>query len=708
MDEYNRQLKIYNDKLIANKKRYIENVSIDSIEVSMTSMSPVVDNQDIGAEQRKTLVDQFLRGKFNELTNSNYEVVEFIMNNITDDQDREFLYSFWNKFEIKVVDMLPKQVSKDMFVKLTKAFLLRETNTGSTTASAPTTGTASAVPTTGSTTASGPVVGPSTSGLPPTLTNAQIQNAKGITATSIKQIVDKLNEIFIDYETDVTQLQPSYIDVVKTNFPDLLNNIENTEDKVQNETIDKTPEMAQFKVEATAIKNGFNKAITSIATNMRNANKIQTSANLEAIINHYGFVGISASLNLSPKIDAIINRLKNVSNLTILQNFEKITKHCDKNVAKDKIPDYITNKSDVFSLSNPLNDPSKPTTLLSVDEIANFKTEIQTDFDPTNPSYKRSVEYQVQKKDFDDFRNGPFQIQIYDKLIKYYETEINKSQNSISKSARSIEKELTQIGDLNLKDNNELSAILQNNINGDIVGFATDLAKEYIILDYVTNARSDTIDQRGNLQNSLTLLNTSSLNASGTPASSVTSSILGPIISSTTAPTTPNPNPNTGNGLKMSKRAKDLIKSGSNVFKVDDKYYVDMKQLNKNLLNIKYLKNQNQLRTFAPILVSDELKKLVIQFLKTKTVDQSLASKVSKNEMKIFKRFAKNLNIELNDSNDDDDDDDNKKFKILLGQWISGNDSEIIRKELKKYILRALQEGQIGRNVAYQYLIELS
>ena len=102
MDDYNKMLKIYNDKLIANKKRYIENVPVESIEVSRTAMAPVIENQDVGAETRKTLVEQFLRGKLNELTNSNYEVVEYIMGNIDDDQDREFLYSFWNKFEINV------------------------------------------------------------------------------------------------------------------------------------------------------------------------------------------------------------------------------------------------------------------------------------------------------------------------------------------------------------------------------------------------------------------------------------------------------------------------------------------------------------------------------------------------------------------------------------------------------------------------------
>jgi hypothetical protein len=493
---------------------------------------------------------------------------------------------------------------------------------------------------------------------------------------------------------------------VDSKFPALLDAIENTEKSITNATIENTPEMDQFKEERDKIKNEFQRVISSIDSNMRNPSKVQTTVNINAIIDHYGFTDITGD-RLTQKVDKIMDRLRNVSNLTILQNFEKIIKFCEKRVPREKIETYIKSESDVFSGSNPLLVTSLPTTQLPSDEINKFKTEI-TSSNPNpkaNPAYERSEEYLAIKTKLNDFKNGPFQLEIFEKLFNYYDDELNNIKTvKIPQLERFLKVELNQIGDLSTKDNKELSDIYTTNVKN-IVDLATALAKDTIVYDYIDKSMTDTEKNHNDLLDSLGKPS-STTTASGTtpaimPSSSTTASSATP--STSTLPTTG------GTGLKLRKRAKDVVKSGSSVFKVDDTYYVDMKQLNKNVLNIKYLKNQNQVPKFAPVLVSDELKDLAIASLKTKTADPTLASKVSKAEFRLFKRFAKILNIAINDTaGHNEDEEENKKFKILLGEWSSGNDSEIIRKELKKYVLRALQEGQLSRTMAYQYLIELS
>ena len=54
------------------------------------------------------------------------------------------------------------------------------------------------------------------------------------------------------------------------------------------------------------------------------------------------------------------------------------------------------------------------------------------------------------------------------------------------------------------------------------------------------------------------------------------------------------------------------------------------------------------------------------------------------------------------------DDDFNQKFKILLGQLRAGNDSKILRQELKQYILAGLQSNKLSRSVALDLMVELN
>ena len=743
MDDYNKMLKIYNDKLIANKKRYIENVPVESIEVSRTAMAPVIENQDVGAETRKTLVEQFLRGKFNELTNSNYEVVEYIMGNIDDDQDREFLYSFWNKFEIKVIDMLPKQVSKEMFVKLTKAFLLRESATGA--------------PTGAPTGSSDPSL---TSNLPPVTSQTQLNNSRASNQTLINNIEAQLSEWFVDYtDYDNLELNSSYIQSIEAEDQDstYLDKIEKDIETIQYKDNKKTKEYKEFENKANKLENEFSTLIDSLGPFLRNANKIRTEINIDTIVATYGF--IPRSLSLDPYVDKMLNQLKNVSNLLILKNFYTIARYCEKSVSKGDIAKFITSKSNLYSIADPpkpLKPPSADNPSMDQATIDKFKSELSGTFD--DPGYKRSSEYAQLEETFNAFVEGPFQIEIYDDLIQFYQQKKEDyykklEQNEISlKALLKDASDLTQINDLSAFEKQTLPNIEK---------LVNQRAIYTLLITYIENTSIDTINAKAQLEASLVSGNTSSASASSSAPSVAVSTdpnqILVdkeiPILYSDISSFDPkhhsnikkwldfivdyynNPNPSqidqnklilyvgnvsdlnndpdarvssSGNGLKKAgKRAKNLIKSGSNVIKVDDIYYVDMKQLNKNLLNIKYLKNQNIVKTFAPVLISDELKALVMSALKTKKADPSLVANVSKSELKLFKRFAKILNIEFNSSSNDDEDDD-KKFKILLGEYASGNDSEIVRKELKKYVLRALQEGKLSKNVAYQYLIELS
>jgi hypothetical protein len=50
----------------------------------------------------------------------------------------------------------------------------------------------------------------------------------------------------------------------------------------------------------------------------------------------------------------------------------------------------------------------------------------------------------------------------------------------------------------------------------------------------------------------------------------------------------------------------------------------------------------------------------------------------------------------------------NERFQILLGSYNAGNNSEILKNQLKQYILHGMKLGIIPRNVGHQMLLELS
>ncbi len=49
-----------------------------------------------------------------------------------------------------------------------------------------------------------------------------------------------------------------------------------------------------------------------------------------------------------------------------------------------------------------------------------------------------------------------------------------------------------------------------------------------------------------------------------------------------------------------------------------------------------------------------------------------------------------------------------KNFKYLLGSYNAGNNSEILKSQLKQYVMHAMKLNLIPRNTGHQMLLELS
>lgn len=137
-----------------------------------------------------------------------------------------------------------------------------------------------------------------------------------------------------------------------------------------------------------------------------------------------------------------------------------------------------------------------------------------------------------------------------------------------------------------------------------------------------------------------------------------------------------------------------------------DKYYVDMKKLSSNILCVKYSLND----AFIPHLKVQKISiaaKEVIEDILEKKYNSKVFAMLSEMDKRCVKRFINACKLEIEvDTNLDKE--FQQTFEILMGEYQGGNDSPQVKKELKKYILEALQENKIPKSQAMLLLYELS
>ena len=140
---------------------------------------------------------------------------------------------------------------------------------------------------------------------------------------------------------------------------------------------------------------------------------------------------------------------------------------------------------------------------------------------------------------------------------------------------------------------------------------------------------------------------------------------------------------------------------------MNSKYAIDIKQLKKNVLALKYLKNANNHATFKPIEISDHFKSIIeLNILKGQKVSKADFETLSVTEKRVLKRLYQFLKMDL--GIDDHKDNFQKEFEVAYGSFLAGNDNKQLKKELKEYIKIARHEAIISKEEANKMLQKLS
>jgi hypothetical protein len=137
--------------------------------------------------------------------------------------------------------------------------------------------------------------------------------------------------------------------------------------------------------------------------------------------------------------------------------------------------------------------------------------------------------------------------------------------------------------------------------------------------------------------------------------------------------------------------------------KLNDKYFIDRNKLGNGILEIRYNKNRH-LTPIKSQYLSSHLKALITFATDHKTIDKSIYNRLTEQEKNLFRTLIPYLDIKDGGSINDGF---HKEFEIIRGEILAGNDSKLLKRKAKTYLLHALQTGLISRHNYTSLVFEL-
>lgn len=137
------------------------------------------------------------------------------------------------------------------------------------------------------------------------------------------------------------------------------------------------------------------------------------------------------------------------------------------------------------------------------------------------------------------------------------------------------------------------------------------------------------------------------------------------------------------------------------------KYLIHYNNLRKSVLTVKYKSGAGEIVPSQHI--SEKFRDFMIDLLDNGRMSPTLYSELPSFERNIFDKLCikagvdRDLGIRGGYIGDDV-----KRFEILRGELIAGNDAPQVREELKRYVLRFLNDGTIPKKQCSQILYELA
>jgi len=142
------------------------------------------------------------------------------------------------------------------------------------------------------------------------------------------------------------------------------------------------------------------------------------------------------------------------------------------------------------------------------------------------------------------------------------------------------------------------------------------------------------------------------------------------------------------------------------------KYVINIQQLKeRDILNVKF-PSLGRIPQFKPTPISDVMKEFLLELLDTGKVSNRIYEQIPIDERQLFEKIATGAGIlnalKLKRTISNEDKEDNDRFVLLKGEYLAGNNSVALLKELRKLVVKFMSQGKISKNDGMNLLIELS
>jgi len=169
----------------------------------------------------------------------------------------------------------------------------------------------------------------------------------------------------------------------------------------------------------------------------------------------------------------------------------------------------------------------------------------------------------------------------------------------------------------------------------------------------------------------------------------------------------------TGFGLKrISKVGRGISVKETPSYKEYGKYAIHIPQLEQHdLLNIKY-KSLGQIPKFKPIAVSDVFRDFILDLLDNGKPNIRVYTQIPTEERKYFEEMSIGAGVwnslGLKRTTTSTDEEENTRFELLRGEYLAGNNNPKVIGELRKLVVKMMNDGRIRKNQGVELLMELS
>lgn len=133
--------------------------------------------------------------------------------------------------------------------------------------------------------------------------------------------------------------------------------------------------------------------------------------------------------------------------------------------------------------------------------------------------------------------------------------------------------------------------------------------------------------------------------------------------------------------------------------------------INDNKLSVKYKTTLGSVSKFKSARVSDQFKDLIKTILEEQKINHRLLSELSDLEKDLFYNLIKRAKLEsrlgLDNYRTREQDQQYKRFDLLKGQILAGNNNPKILQELKQLIIKFMNDGTMSKSEGGSILVEL-